>query len=174
MDPLPFERLSEPPGEVRGISVMVRLVDGVGFRYRWATEGLRPQDADFRPGSDSMSLLELLRHVERLMAWVLANLGGEPVAGAALTPAPAGADSEALRLLTLQHLLAIRARLLTLRDPDLAAVRIANSKGAQPFWALINGPLADALTHVGQINAWRRLAGNPTPRADVFRGLPPA
>jgi hypothetical protein len=42
-----------------------------------------------------------------------------------------------------------------------------------PIWYLINGPLADALTHVGQINAWRRLAGNPCPKVSVFLGLPP-
>jgi hypothetical protein len=38
---------------------------------------------------------------------------------------------------------------------------------------MINGPLADALTHVGQINAFRRLAGNPTPKARLFTGEPP-
>mgnify|MGYP006092578213 FL=1 len=30
-----------------------------------------------------------------------------------------------------------------------------------PFWYWINGPLSDALTHVGQINSWRIIAGNP-------------
>ena len=35
------------------------------------------------------------------------------------------------------------------------------------------GPYADFLTHVGQVAAWRRQAGSPAPRADVFRGEPP-
>ena len=48
------------------------------------------------------------------------------------------------------------------------------SKEPQPFWSIINGPLADGLTHVGQVASWRRMAGNPVPVADVFRGLPPA
>ena len=43
-----------------------------------------------------------------------------------------------------------------------------------PFWHMVNGPLADALTHVGQINTFRRLAGNPCPEANVFKGIPPA
>jgi hypothetical protein len=43
----------------------------------------------------------------------------------------------------------------------------------RPFWHVINGPIADALTHVGQVNSFRRLAGNPTPKANVFLGLPP-
>ena len=59
-------------------------------------------------------------------------------------------------------------------DEQLANCSIVNSQGPAPFWNMINGPLADALTHVGQINSWRRLAGNPAPKADVFRGRPPA
>ena len=42
-----------------------------------------------------------------------------------------------------------------------------------PVWNIMNGPLADALTHVGQINAWRRLNGNPVAPAAVFTGTPP-
>jgi hypothetical protein len=43
----------------------------------------------------------------------------------------------------------------------------------RPFWHIINGPISDALSHVGQINSFRRLAGNPTPKANVFTGSPP-
>ena len=40
-----------------------------------------------------------------------------------------------------------------------------------PFWYWINGPLADALTHVGQITSWRRIAGNPQLKGvNVFIG----
>ncbi|MCK5671198.1 hypothetical protein KAI10_07435, partial [Candidatus Bathyarchaeota archaeon] len=42
-----------------------------------------------------------------------------------------------------------------------------------PVWNLINGPLSDALTHVGQIASWRRMNGNPIPGARVFHGEPP-
>ena len=41
------------------------------------------------------------------------------------------------------------------------------------FWHIINGPIADAFTHVGQINSFRRLSGNPVPKANVFTGTPP-
>ncbi|MHC4608217.1 MAG: hypothetical protein ACYTAF_15010 [Planctomycetota bacterium] len=41
-----------------------------------------------------------------------------------------------------------------------------------PFWNLINGPISDALTHVGQINALRRQAGKPAAGANVFLGIP--
>jgi len=35
---------------------------------------------------------------------------------------------------------------------------------------IINGPLADALTHVGQINSFRRINGNPCKKVNVFNG----
>jgi hypothetical protein len=40
------------------------------------------------------------------------------------------------------------------------------------FWYLINGPITDVLTHIGQINSWRRIAGNPFDRISPFTGEP--
>ncbi len=167
MDDLPYVSIPEPPERVRGASVLARLVDGLAFRYRWATEGLRPADAPFRPGPESMSLHELMAHVARLVSWVDGQLGGQA--------SPSFADDlPGLRRQTLNHLGRLRARLLDMDDAALGQHRIVSSRGdSLPFWNVVNGPLADALTHVGQINAWRRLAGNPSPRADVFRGRPP-
>ncbi len=165
-EPLPYHEIPDPPAAPGAAAVVLRLVDGLGFRYRWATEGLRPGDGDFSPGPDSMSLLELVNHICRLAAWLDRNLDG-----AVSESSPA--DLPGLRRRTLEHLVAIRTRLLVMSDDQLSRCSLAHAKGAAPFWNMINGPLADALTHVGQINAWRRLAGNPAPRADVFRGRPP-
>jgi hypothetical protein len=169
MDELPYREIPAPPEDARAATVMLRVVDGLGFRYRWATEGLREQDADFRPGADSMTLRELLHHVARLTAWLDSQAGGEPLGDIAR-------DLPALRAATLARLVALRTRLLAMSDEQLASLRITGTpeKGPLPFWNMLNGPLADALTHVGQVNSWRRLAGNPPPRADVFRGRPPA
>jgi hypothetical protein len=43
-----------------------------------------------------------------------------------------------------------------------------------PIWNLINGPLSDVLTHVGQVASWRRINDNPILGAFVFYGEPPA
>ena len=69
----------------------------------------------------------------------------------------------------LQTLLRMRRRLLETSDEGLGAATI----GDRPFWHVVNGPLSDALTHVGQLNMLRRQAGNPPVRANVFLGLPP-
>jgi hypothetical protein len=142
---------------------MARVVDGLAFRYYWATEGLTEEEMSFRPGPESMSMDQLLEHILGLVSRVDDRFGGEQ-----RPEAPPATDVESLRGETLQHLAALGARLVDMDEDEIAADR-----GAPPFWNMISGPLSDALTHVGQVNAWRRLAGNPSPRANLFWGRPP-
>jgi hypothetical protein len=40
-----------------------------------------------------------------------------------------------------------------------------------PFWNILNGPVDDALWHVGQVITFRRSSGNPyNNKASVFTG----
>jgi len=163
MDTLPYDTIPDSPGQISGGTVLARLVDGLAFRYRWATEGLAEGEMGFRPGPTSMTLAELLRHILGLVSWADQIFGGEGrIAGE-------GLSLPELRARTLDRLQALRARLVGMSEAEVAACRGSDF----PFWNMINGPLADALTHVGQVNAWRRLAGNPVSRANVFRGRPP-
>ena len=70
----------------------------------------------------------------------------------------------------LEMLHELRTALSEMNDDELNEVTIEGN----PLWNLINGPVSDALTHVGQINSFRRLNGNPVPRANVFLGRSPA
>ena len=57
-----------------------------------------------------------------------------------------------------------------LEDFDMIFER-TNGKQEYPFWNLINGPIADALWHVGQIVTFRRSSGNPLPKGvNVLQG----
>ena len=172
---MPYTTLPELPAEVGAVQVLARLVDGLAFRYRWATEDLRPEDVAFRPTPDAFTLGEILEHVARMMEWIERALTldkGEE--NEDIVPPESHEDTRRMTLATLER---IRARFLALGDSGLGDVRIVGSSRPgddRPFWNMINGPLADALTHVGQVNTYRRMTGNPTPRADVFRGRPPA
>jgi hypothetical protein len=150
--------------------VFARVVDGLAFRYYWATEGLRPEDYEFRPGPASMATKELLKHVLHLALMVKQCVDNAPKREAVTASTP-----ESMREKTLEILRSVRERLLTLDDATLEGHRVLKSDGSGwPLWNILNGPLADALTHVGQLNAWRRLNGNPVPPANVFSGKPPA
>jgi hypothetical protein len=164
MDTLPYYTLPDPPRRVSAGTILARLVDGLGFRYRWATEGLTDKELRFRPGPDNMTLQELLMHILGLVTWADEHFGGEPRENVLSV-----SGIQELRYRTLRRIEVLSARLLRMSEAQI----LSKTGDTYPFWNMINGPLADALTHVGQVNAWRRLAGNPTPKASVFRGLPP-
>ena len=169
---LPFRRIESYPAMATASGVLCRLLDGLGFRYYWATEGLRNADLLFRPTSESMSLGELLRHVYGLVFWV-----GEHFQASAESEAAGRLAADlSLRPSTLKLLAKLRERVAQSSDEQIAGIEVVG-RGKDvplPFWHLVNGPLADALTHVGQINSWRRINGNPSPRANVFLGQPPS
>lgn len=156
-----YYRIPSYPDHLSSGSILTRLLDGLGFRFYWATDGLRLEDYSFRPAKDTMSIEELVIHVWALMSWVsnsaLKKPYKKPKNGVA-------AREEALKII---H--DLREKMLTMSDDELKTLRIQG----KPFWNLINGPFSDALTHTGQINSFRRLAGNPVAGANVFKGEPP-
>jgi hypothetical protein len=162
-------RIPPPPATVNGVAVFTRFLDGLAFRYYWATEGLRVEDHEFRPAPSSMSTRELLQHVLNLALMI-----EQCVDNAEARASFESDDPGTLRRKTLAVLAAVRDRLSGLDDATFAGHRVVKRDGSSwPVWNIMNGPLADALTHVGQLNAWRRLNGNPVAPAAVFTGAPP-
>ena len=75
-----------------------------------------------------------------------------------------------IRMKSLLVLENLSEKLKKMSDKDLSEIEKKTSRKL-PFWYWINGPLADALTHVGQITSWRRIAGNPQLKGvNVFIG----
>lgn len=61
------------------------------------------------------------------------------------------------------------------KDEDLVKYKMVfkRESGTRelPFWNEINGPIADALWHVGQVVSLRRSSGNPfNPKVNVLTG----
>jgi hypothetical protein len=153
--------IPEYPERVTAVCILTRLLDGLGFRFHWATEGLRPEDYSFRPGPDTMSVSDLVRHIWGLVNWVGISVLGEPH--------HRPEEIEAIRGQVLEIIWSLREDVRSMGEEDLGKVTIEG----RPFWYIINGPISDALTHVGQINSFRRLSGNPVYGANVFTGTPP-
>ena len=55
---LPYYEIPEYPESYTAGTVSARMIDGFGFRYYWATEGLRVEDLKFRPNVDARSSAE--------------------------------------------------------------------------------------------------------------------
>ncbi|WP_367390855.1 hypothetical protein [Lewinella sp. LCG006] len=169
---LPYRQIPDAPEKYNAATVAARAIDGLAFRYYWATEGLRQQDLDYRTTPESRSSAETIDHIHGLAKVVhnavmeLPNISGDP--------------SEELsfieqRTQTLTLLAAASERLKNSKSKDLKRFNIIFQRGDNqsvlPFWNTLNGPLADALWHVGQVVAFRRASGNPfNSNVSVLRG----
>jgi len=164
---IPYQSLPTPPDTISEAKIIARLVDGIGFRYQLATNELSQKEIDFCPIAGSMNMLELLTHIYSLITWT-GTAFKLPYTRKKLT------EFEALRSETLEvcQLFSQFLQKLTTEELEQASVYLKRMDTHFSFWYLINGPLADALTHIGQINTWRRISGNPVQRISPFTGLP--
>jgi hypothetical protein len=169
MENLPYYKIPEPPKDCTASAMLIRVLDGLGFRYRWATEGLEDDEYLFRPSPDSMSQSELLSHIYRLVSVIDYSLGGKH------PEKLEDSSPQNTRKATLMKILESRKKLESLDSLKLysCSFYIKHHDRTFPVWNMVNGPLCDALTHVGQIVSWRRLNGNPVMRANVLLGEPP-
>lgn len=168
-DSLPYAEIPEAPEFYNACTVVARMVDGLGFRYYWATEGLRPEDLAFTPGEGSRTSGETLDHILDLSQVIL---------NSALHKENKGADFSGLsfkqkRSLTLNNLKTAADIFRNCNDLASFTVVFAGNNGTStyPFWNQINGPIEDAIWHCGQIVSLRRSSGNPfNSKVSVFLG----
>jgi hypothetical protein len=169
---LPYREIPSYPDTFTPETVVARMIDGLGFRYFWATEGLRTKDLSFRPTDSSRSSEETIDHILDLSQIIINSLKGvtNVISGEETLPM----SFEQKRKKTLDNL-KISSDLLKSPSIKLKDIKIifqnGDNKSEFPFWNQINGQIADALWHVGQVVSLRRTSGNPiNPKVDVFTG----
>jgi hypothetical protein len=116
----------------------------LAYRGAKAVRGAPPEFAGFRAGPTTRTPGEILAHVGDLLDWALRMAMERPVWKD--SPVLSWEEGSARFFRSLEALEAFLAS-----DQDLAA----------PPERIFQGPIADALTHVGQINLLRRLFGAP-------------
>ena len=169
-DKLPYYEIPEYPDFFSAETVAARMIDGLGFRYYWATEGLRPEDLAFKPNDEARTTLQTVEHLFGLSRVVVnatkqvSNTGGDRDT---LT-------FEEMRAATLSNLKTasdlLKSGKITLEECKLIFDN-PNGLSEFPFWNNINGPIADALWHCGQVVSFRRSSGNPfNSKVSVFSG----
>ncbi len=164
----PYQTLPPTPEKLTEGNILARLVDGIGFRYRVATEGFTQKEIDFCPIEGSMNMMQLLDHIYNLVAWTGTAFKLEFTKNKSLS------SFEDYRLETLSLCQGFSDHLKELTNEEISNVSVYLKRADTHFayWYLINGPLADILTHIGQINSWRRISGNPVPKISPFTGEP--
>ncbi len=159
-----YYTIPDTPTTYTAATVVARLVDGLGFRYFWATEGLTEKDLNYKPSADARTTLETLEHINGLVEILVNTVNKKSTTFG--NPAVKISFAQ-LRDKTLKNI-QTASELLKKSDTKLESLDMiferASNKTEYPFWNLINGPISDALWHVGQVVSFRRGSGNPLPK----------
>ena len=160
-DKLPYYEIPEPAESYTAGSVASRMVDGLGFRYYWATEDLRPEDLSYKASETGRTSDETIDHLFGLSNFILNSIS------------ESAERSDETKYITFEQ-----KRKQTLLNFKAASDILKNSDDISkydnqrfPFWNIINGPISDALWHCGQVVLLRRASGNPfNSKVSVFSG----
>ncbi len=141
-------------------SVAARMIDGLGFRYYWATESLRDEDLSFKPSETGRATIETIAHIYGLSKFIRNSVlsDNKDINKSELA-------FEDMRKQTLLNLKAVSEVLHNTDEP----FQLENTE--VPFWNIISGPISDALWHCGQVVLLRRSSGNPfNSKVNLFSG----
>ena len=168
----PYHQIPEYPAHYESGAILARMIDGLGYRYYWATKDLRPEDLAYQPTPEARNTQSTLNHLYGLALTIRNTLKQEPN----IRPLPQEELTfEALRSKTLLTIKEASDLASVIPTQDLEKHTIIFERNGKrnetPFWHLINGPLADAIYHVGQVVSFRRTSGNPMHAGvNVFMG----
>jgi hypothetical protein len=129
---------------------------------------LTDKDLAFKPSKEARTTEETIDHILGLSQVILNSALKVPNE----KPQPKMTYAEK-RKKTLENIQ--KASAIFKKAKDLSGYKIVFKRGDKtseyPFWNQINGPISDALWHVGQVVTFRRSSGNPFPKGvSVLRG----
>ncbi len=153
-------------------NIIARMVQGLGYRYYWASKNLRIEDLQYRPTIEASSTFETLEHIYGLAEVIRNSATSSPSIRPVKSPPK---DYTVLREKTLEYLEQANALFLNKTQEEVAQMQLVFQRGNDlyhyPIWNLLNGPLADAIYHTGQVVSFRRTSGNPIQKGvNVFTG----
>jgi hypothetical protein len=166
---LPYYEIPDAPEMYSPGGVVSRLIDGLGFRFYWATEGLRDTDLAFRPSEEARTTSETVDHIYGLSRVILNSALHKP--NTPEDPVQLTFEEKRAEILNmLKQASDIFRNAEDLNQYSIVFIREGN-RSEFPLWNQINGPISDALWHCGQVVSHRRSSGNPfNSKASVFTG----
>lgn len=164
---LPYYNVPEYYSEYTVGTVSARMIDGLGFRFRWATEDLRTEDLQYKISEDGRTIQETIDHVYGLSNVIVNAVLQQPNDYTKKQPELSDSKKRTQALLNMEKASQILSKSDNLENFNLIFIS-KNGKREFPFWNAINGPIEDAVWHAGQIVAMRRASGNPLRKGVSF------
>lgn len=162
---LPYYELPEAAKTFTAGTVAARQVDALGFRFYWSSKDLTATDLEYKPTNISRTALSTIAHIFDLSSVILDATLQKPhfkIASDSLSYSD-------LRTKTLNNLK--QASAILKDSDDISQFKIIFGTQEHEFWNAINGPIADAIWHCGQLSTFRRITGNPiNPKVNHFTG----
>lgn len=158
-----YYEIPEYPSTYNAGTVMARMADGLGFRYYWATAGLTEENLSYKSNDDGRTINQTLDHIWTLCKIVANSAKQEPTS---FDVDPSKFTFTEKRNQTLEFI-ETASEILKKSDAadfekfDMIFKYPDGNSQEYPVWNVMNGPLSDALWHVGQVVLMRRGAGNP-------------
>ena len=153
---LPYYEIPTSEENYTAAAVVGRMIDGLGFRYYWSTDGLTDKDLQYKPNEKGRTTQETITHLYDLSNMML---------GLTKTTFKQNKDKTEMtftemREQTLFNFEALSKKIKATKDLSSLSV-IKDGEITIPFFNVINGPIADAIWHTGQVATFRRSSGNP-------------
>ncbi|HAS41643.1 MAG TPA: hypothetical protein DCS93_14270 [Microscillaceae bacterium] len=169
---LPYHQIPDYPANYEAGSMVARMIDGLGYRFYWATEGLTEKDLAFRPSEKARNTLETIQHIYDLTVFIINIHQGLPAPPRNKNAPLAFQELRQKILFNLQkasQLMVGKNAQAFSKHPII--FKRGDKESKLPYWHMINGPIADAIYHTGQLVSFRRMSGNPmNPKVSVFMG----
>jgi hypothetical protein len=152
------------PEEFTAGTMAARMVDALGFRFYWASANLTEKDLAYKANDEGRSTKETIRHIYDLSKIIVNSTLNQ-----ANSKEIEDLSYEEMRSKSLTNLKTASDILKT--SKDISQYKIIFGEQEIPFWNQVNGPIADAIWHCGQIVIYRRTTGNPiNPKVNHFSG----
>ncbi|WP_179008466.1 hypothetical protein [Winogradskyella forsetii] len=161
---LPYYEVPEYSDKFTAGTMAARMVDALGFRFYWASDSLTEKDLAYKANDNGRTSLETIQHIYDLSRVIVNSTLKQPN-----SKDKEGLSYLELRSKTLQNL-KTAADILRESD-DVSQFKIIFGEEEIPFWNQVNGPIADAIWHCGQLSIYRRTTGNPiSSKVNFFSG----
>lgn len=164
-DKLPYYEVPEYAEEFTAGTMAARMVDALGFRYYLASKDLNEKDLAYRLNEKGRSTAETINHIYELSIIIVNSTLQKPNSRGDKVEM----TYKEKRTTTLNNLK--KASDILHVSNDVSQFKIIFGEQKIPFWNQINGPIADAIWHCGQIAVYRRVTKNPiNPKVNHFTG----
>ena len=133
-------------------ALFLHLLATIAYRARYALRGAPESFGSFQAGNQVWTPAELVRHMTSVLGYARSCFEGERP-----------------RIDPLPDLAAEVARFHAMLEDVAGHVRAGAELKGMTEEQLLQGPIADALTHVGQLAMLRRLSGSPVQRGSFIQ-----